>query len=35
MNIRKELENYEKNVESHYADFLQAPDAWSKIISSL
>lgn len=35
MNIRKELEKYEKEVENHYADFLEAPVIWSKIIATL
>jgi hypothetical protein len=35
MNIKKELEKYEREVETHYLDFLKAPAAWLKIIASL
>jgi hypothetical protein len=34
-NIRKELRKYDRQVEDHYRDFLEAQRIWSRIVDSL
>ncbi|MEA4894713.1 MAG: hypothetical protein VB064_05580 [Oscillospiraceae bacterium] len=34
-NVRKELNKYEKNVETHYSEYIKTKEIWSVIIKSL